>query len=111
MQEWDKILAHEFDTFAKGEKYDYVTDLRRTFGQNMALSTEQKAFKKLPAHVFWDIKKPVKPNNRDVPVNPWNPSREYPHSNFFDMRNHEDWLASRPQQRNINPTISRHTRI
>lgn len=31
IEEWDKILAREFDTFKEGEKYDYVTDLRRTF--------------------------------------------------------------------------------
>ncbi len=30
-EEWDKILAREFNTFAEGEKYDYATDLRRTF--------------------------------------------------------------------------------
>ena len=111
VQEWNQILAREFDTFEKGEKYDYVTDLRRTFNPTMQMSTTQKVFQKLPAHVFWDIKKPVQKKNREVPVNPWNPSREYPHANFFDMRNHEEWLASRSEQRNINPTISRHTRI
>ena len=31
IEEWDKILAREFNTFAEGEKYDYATDLRRTF--------------------------------------------------------------------------------
>lgn len=31
IEEWDKILAREFNTFKEGEKYDYVTDLRRTF--------------------------------------------------------------------------------
>ena len=111
MEEWDKILAREFDTFAQGEKYDYVTDLSRTFGSNMAMSTTQKAFKRLPKHVFWDIKKPVHEEIREIPVNPWNPSRAYPHKNFFDMRNHEDWLETRIAQRNINNTVSRHTRI
>lgn len=58
MEEWDKILAREFDTFKEGEKYDYVTDLRRTFDAGVSTSTAEKIFKKLPAHVFWDIKKP-----------------------------------------------------
>ena len=31
MEEWEEILSREFDTFKKGEKYDYVKDLRRTF--------------------------------------------------------------------------------
>ena len=35
-EEWDKILAREFDTFKSGEKYDYVTDLRRTFDTEVA---------------------------------------------------------------------------
>lgn len=35
-EEWDKILAREFDTFKKGEKYDYVTDMRRTFDTEVA---------------------------------------------------------------------------
>ena len=56
--EWDKILAHEFDTFARGEKYDYVTDLRRTFDASISEPLTVKAFRKLPAHVFWDIKTP-----------------------------------------------------
>jgi len=31
MEEWDEILSREFDNFKKGEKYDYVKDLRQTF--------------------------------------------------------------------------------
>ena len=27
-EEWDAILAREFDTFKNGEKYDYTKDLR-----------------------------------------------------------------------------------
>ena len=111
MAEWDKILAREFDTFKEGEKYDYVTDLRRTFDPSISESTTQKIFRKLPAHVFWDIKSPKGMPNRELNVNPWNPSRKYPHETFFDMRNHEDWLASRPQQRNIANNVSRHNRI
>ena len=36
IEEWDKILAREFDTFKEGEKYDYVTDLRRTFDSSVS---------------------------------------------------------------------------
>ena len=56
--EWDKILARELNTFKEGEKYDYVTDLRRTFDEGLSTTTVDKIFKKMPAHVFWDIKKP-----------------------------------------------------
>ena len=39
MEEWDQILAREFNTFKEGEKYDYVTDLRRTFDEGLSTTT------------------------------------------------------------------------
>ena len=39
VEEWDKILAQEFNTFQEGEKYDYVKDLRRTYDQSLSEST------------------------------------------------------------------------
>jgi len=105
LEEWDKILAHEFNTFKTGEKYDYVTDLRRTFDEGVATSTASRIFKKMPAHVFWDIKKPLT-GGEDWFVNPYNPARKYPYQSFFDMRRHEDWLEAKEQMRNLNTSIS-----
>lgn len=107
IEEWDKILAREFDTFADGEKYDYVKDLRRTFDQSVSTPAALKIFKKLPAHVFWDIKKPQTPKH-EFYLNPFNPSRKYPYANFFEMRSHEDWIAEREQLRKLNPSVSRY---
>lgn len=90
-EEWDEILAREFDTFKKGEKYDYVTDLRRTFDQGLSTSSYEKVFRKLPEHVFWDIKKPLT-KGEEYYVNPYNAARAYPFNSFFDMRSHEDWI-------------------
>lgn len=92
IEEWDKILAREFDTFKSGEKYDYVTDLRRTFDTEVATPTARKIFKRLPSYVFWDIKKPVEKNYDEMYLNPYNTARKYPYESFFDMRRHEDWL-------------------
>ena len=39
LEEWDKILARELNTFKDGEKYDYVTDLRRSFDEGVSTST------------------------------------------------------------------------
>jgi len=58
-EEWDEILSREFNTFQKGEEYDYVKDLRRTYDEGLATSSYRKIFDKLPEHVFWDIKKPL----------------------------------------------------
>ena len=110
-EEGDKILAREFNTFAEGEKYDYATDLRRTFDSAVATPLETKIFKRIPKHVFWDIKKPLTGHQKDFFINPYNPARKYPFETFFDMRNHEEWLQSREEKRNITANISRHTRI
>lgn len=110
-EEWDKILAREFDTFKSGEKYDYVTDLRRTFDTEVATPMSQKIFKKLPNHLFWDIKKPLAEGNKEMFLNPYNTARKYPYESFFDMRRHEDWLTSKEEQRNTHANISGHTRV
>jgi len=85
------MLAREFNTFQKGEKYDAVTDLRRTYDHGLSTSTQNKIFKRLPDHVFWDIKKPQEQFG-EVTKNPYNTSRKYPFESFFDMRRHEDWI-------------------
>ena len=110
-EEWDKILARELNTFKEGEKYDYVTDLRRTFDEGLSTSTADKIFKKMPAHVFWDIKKPQGKVTKELYVNPYNPARKYPFESFFDMRNHEDWLHTKETKRNLKENISRYNRI
>ena len=110
-EEWDQILSREFDTFKRGEKYDYVKDLRATFDEGLSTPTAVKIFKKLPDHVFWDIKKPQAEENSEHYMNPYNPARKYPYQTFFDMRNHEEWLKSKEENRNINNNVSKYTRI
>ena len=110
--EWDEILSRELNTFKEGEKYDYVTDLRRTFNTEVSAPLSQKIFAKLPAHVFYDIKKPtVDAQQNEYHLNPYNTARKYPFQTFFDMRRHEEWIASREAQRNINNSVSMHNRI
>lgn len=111
MEEWDAILSRELDTFKPGEKYDYATDLRRTYDSSLGESLEAKIFKRLPSHVFWDIKTPRGNAKQEMYLNPYNTARKYPFETFFDMRNHEDWLQSRAEQRNLANNVSRHNRI
>ena len=110
IEEWDKILSREFNTFQEGEKYDYATDLRRTFDEGVSTSTASKIFKKIPAHVFWDIKKP-QGTEQDFYINPYNPARKYPYQSFFDMRNHEEWLKDKEENRNLRNNVSKYNRI
>ena len=111
IEEWDKILARELNTFQEGEKYDYATDLRRTFDEGVSTTTASKIFKKIPSHAFWDIKKPLHGTDQEYYLNPYNPARKYPFESFFDMRQHEQWLKDKEEKRNINCNISRHTRL
>jgi len=97
IEEWDKILAHEFNTFKEEEKYDYATDLRRTFDEGVSTSTASKIFKKMPKYVFWDIKKPLTAGGEEYFLNPYNTARKYPFQSFFDMRRHEDWLKAKEE--------------
>ena len=109
-EEWDQILAREFNTFAEGEKYDYSTDLRRTFDDAVATPLSAKILKKMPNHIFWDIKKPLVSAEKEMFMNPYNPARKYPFQSFFDMRRHEDWIESKEQMRNLKTDISQHSR-
>ena len=53
------MLDRELGKFAKGEKYEFVKDLRKSYSQGLASSEAEKIFKTIPAHVFYDIKKPL----------------------------------------------------
>ena len=77
----------------------------------MSESTASKIFKKIPHHVFYDIKKPQQGTHKEYYLNPYNTARKYPFESFFDMRSHEDWIQSKEQMRNTTTNISRHTRI
>lgn len=85
--------------------------MRRTFDEGLSTSTSDKIFKKMPAHVFWDIKKPRGQPKQEMYLNPYNPARKYPFESFFDMRSHEEWLHTKEAQRNLKQNISRHTRV
>ena len=74
-----------------------MTDLRRTFDQSLSESLYSKILKKVPEHVFWDIKKPQNKSREEYSINPYNAARKYPHETFFDMRNHEEWISSREE--------------
>jgi hypothetical protein len=59
IEEFEDILARELSVFKTGEKYDYVTDMKRAYSESLAQTSASKIFDTLPDHVFWDIKKPI----------------------------------------------------
>ena len=85
--------------------------MRATFDEGLSTPLAVKIFKKLPVHIFYDIKKPQAQEQSEHYMNPYNPARKYPYQSFFDMRNHEEWLKTKEENRNINNNVSRYTRI
>lgn len=59
LDKWNEIMRNELGVFKDDEKYDFVTDLRRQFDTSLATSRQDKIFQTIPAHYFWDIKKPL----------------------------------------------------
>jgi len=100
-------MEAEFASFLKGEKYDYVTDMRKAFAYDLAKPMSYKIFKTLPDYVFWDIKKP-RQEELETYDNPYNSGRAHPHVNFFETRKLEDWHNIRKDKRFLDAGVSRY---
>lgn len=62
-EEFDDVLDKELSVFLKGQKYDYVKDIKDAFKDSLSKSAADKIFDTIPDHVFWDIKKPLVADN------------------------------------------------
>jgi len=95
------VLDEEFSVFKEGEEeYDFVTDLHKAYDDDLSLSTAAKIFRTIPDHVFWDIKKPLKPEEQIV-SNPYHPGRMYPWVNFFELVDYEESLDRKTRHPNL----------
>lgn len=104
---WNQILGEELGVFKYDEEYDFATDLRRNFDASLAESKQQKIFKTIPDHVFWDIKKPLKSFlNTVLKTNEINPTRVHYARDFFDLRANEEWRRNRENKRDLNQSLS-----
>ena len=101
-------MQQEFECFLRGEKYDYVSDVRKVYQEDLSTSLEYKIFKTLPDYVFYDIKKPDEKLTDTLERNQWNPARRHPNTNFFEIRKYEDWKKDREEMRKLDASISRH---
>ena len=102
-------LNKELGVFKSGEKYDVVKDLKDAYADSLASSTEQKIFDTIPAHYFWDIKRPLqKPTfTRE---NRYNPFRGKEYENFFEQRDAEEYFERQEKKTNTNDSVSLHRR-
>ena len=58
IDDFHAVLDKELAVFQKGEKYDFVKDLKDAYKDSLKTTSEQRIFDTIPDHVFWDIKKP-----------------------------------------------------
>ena len=96
---------NELAVFKEGEEYDYVTDLHRGYENSLSKSTALQIFETIPAHVFWDIKRPTKPDEEYF-LNKKNPFRQYPFSSFYDYTTWEDYNDMRDKKENIKDSVT-----
>ncbi|MFS8160629.1 MAG: hypothetical protein ACMG6E_10600 [Candidatus Roizmanbacteria bacterium] len=59
LDEFNAVLDKEFSVFREGEDYDLMKDLKLGYANTLSKSKAQLIFETIPAHVFWDIKKPL----------------------------------------------------
>lgn len=107
LEDFHAVLDKELGVFAQGEKYNFSKDLKDAYKNSLATSLEHQMFKTIPDHVFWDIKKPLI-DSGFVRQNRYNPFRGREYSNFFEMRDAEEYLDMGKQHRNLNRSVSRH---
>ena len=93
LDEFHAAVDQELAIFQKGEKYDYVKDLKDAYKDSLKATSEQRIFDTIPDHVFWDIKKPQnhRPDANIQKKNRYNPFRGLEYANFFEMRDQEQW--------------------
>ena len=75
----------------------------------MSKTSEQRILETIPAHAFWDIKKPLK-KAPFVRENRYNPFRGAEYNNFFEMRDAEEYFRRQKEKDNRNPSVSLHKR-
>lgn len=107
--EFHDILDKELSVFKKGEKYDYVKDIRNAFSSGLQKPTAQKILETIPDHAFWDIKVPRNAEAEEL-MNPYNPFRKYPVSSFFDIVEYQTYMDRRTRKNNIADGVSTYRR-
>lgn len=109
IDEFNAILDKEFSVFKNGEKYNFVKDMKDAFREGLSKTTAQKIFETIPDHVFWDIKKPLIPDQQKF-MSPYNPFRKYPYSSFFDLKDYDEFTHRRSRKENLRDAISLYRR-
>lgn len=58
LDDFEDIMDKEFSVFKKGEKYDFVKDLKHAYKDYAAKTKAERILETIPDYAFWDIKTP-----------------------------------------------------
>lgn len=108
VDEFRAVLDKELGVFQKEEKYDFVKDLKEAYSESLSTPIERQILNTIPAHAFWDIKKPLQGAGGYKRENRYNPFRGREYNDFFDMRDSEEYLSLSAHHRNLNNSVSSH---
>ena len=102
----DKLMEKELAVFKTGEKYNFTKDMKDAYKSHLKLNLEDKIFKTIPDHYFWDIKKPNQKRSAPIQQNRYNPFRGNEYDNFFEMVEHEEYMEEQMAHKNLNNSVS-----
>jgi hypothetical protein len=87
-----------------------VKDLKKHYQHELQKSEAQRILEKIPAHTFWDIKKPLQDLRVDGIVDRINPNRPRSHNSWFEAIEYELNMEIHNGQDNLRPAMSEHRR-
>jgi hypothetical protein len=109
VEDFAETLDKELGVFKKGEKYDFVRDLKDAYASSLERTTNEKILDTIPVHAFWDIKVPIGQEQQSI-MNPYNPFRKYHTTSFFDAREYEEYMDRRTLKKNLRDGVSTYRR-
>ena len=109
VEEFREVLDKELGIFQKGEKYDFVKDLKEAYSESLSTPLERQILRTIPAHVFWDIKKPLHAGGGYKRENRYNMFRGREYASFFEARDAEEYLDVSVHHRSLNNSCTTHS--
>ena len=109
IDDFHDVLNKELGVFAKKDKYSVAKDLKEAYSGSLGKTKEQRIFETIPAHYFWDIKRPLHKTGF-FRENRYNQYRGREYDNFFEMRDAEEYFERQEKKDNVANSVSLHRR-
>lgn len=109
IDDFHAVLNKELGVFGNEDKYSVTKDLKEAYQTSLSKSKEQQIFETIPAHYFWDIKRPQQKTGF-FRENRYNQYRGAEYDNFFEMRDAEEYFERQEKKGNVANSVSLHRR-